>query len=784
MKGMKLDDSKFKRVAINLLSTQSAVEDSMRLLLVLALMDGILDGIDSWEDLMRLRPPPTGALIHIKPSMAELPVFRKVCDNGVVSDLPEPQHRVQREIVRLRFACGFEHRLTGFAWRRGVAYILDVNTTAANRRYLMGHKSNSEIYSHYLPRVTDVDLQALFRGTEPQDLRKMMSIGLNRKDNAPTRISNAGYADVLADPALAALTIAFSAMEATLRSEHGSAVAASRMHDPRFEEYKSLLDQRRRLRDSLIRKRFKEEYMAFFAQAACPQAPAGEHSIQQQSPLPTRLTTTLSKGSSPATSNDNIPLDPLLFGDESAPSISEDSLFVSALDPLELAVAEILERSDEIALTPVESDMQAILDGEADDGEDVMDLVDPAATQQLLAPTSRLHGLPNKSLMLARNQRGSSRYYVGSNACEGLYEVLTGGSTEATLMQKAIECFSIHHVIDAFYPGQEPPRGTYACPVCSIGLLLHEKYNPEVGNAAWRHTFSCTRKVLLEAASVELKARCPFDRPCQFQKLVVTGSTTAFQQCGNVAKSWPSFFNHNKTHIHTGRRTNGSSPTAHFYCFFKGCAHDLSPRGTDSALDATPRTDPRFDSPAEFNSHIAAAHDIFHNSKEEPIVDFCYYCETWLGPFDDFGAHTMSHEIDAVQLVKDSGYEAPIAGRPLRPDLCIFCYHNHNLPLYERILPRERTTQRYHTPSHFSKIPDDAAINCPAYPEMCTCDVKFSKDDLREHLSNTHGLTTTGTARAKKKKRPSSTILADKDANTAIKPPSKSAKKKKKTTAK
>jgi hypothetical protein len=172
--------------------------------------------------------------------------------------------------VRLRFAYGFEHRLTGFAWRRGVAYILDVNTTAANRRYLMGHKSNSEIYSHYQPRVTDVDLQALFRGTEPQDLRKMMSIGLNRKDNAPTRISNAGYADVFADLALTALTISFSAMEVTLRSEHGSALAASRMHDPRFEEYKSLLDQRRRLWDSLIRKRFKEEYMAFFAQAACP----------------------------------------------------------------------------------------------------------------------------------------------------------------------------------------------------------------------------------------------------------------------------------------------------------------------------------------------------------------------------------------------------------------------------------------------------------------------------------------------------------------------------------
>jgi hypothetical protein len=109
---MKLDESRYKQISVNLLSTRSAVEDSMRLLLILALMDGILDdSINSWEDLMRLRPPPTGALIRIKPSMAELPVFRKVGVDNILSDLPEQQGRVEAEIRRLRFACGFEQRL-------------------------------------------------------------------------------------------------------------------------------------------------------------------------------------------------------------------------------------------------------------------------------------------------------------------------------------------------------------------------------------------------------------------------------------------------------------------------------------------------------------------------------------------------------------------------------------------------------------------------------------------------------------------------------------------------
>jgi hypothetical protein len=113
----------------------------------------------------------------------------------------------------------------------------------------------------------------------------------------------------------------------------------------------------------------------------------------------------------------------------------------------------------------------------------------------------------------------------------------------------------------------------------------------------------------------------------------------------------------------------------------------------------------------------------------------------------------------------------------------------------------------------FSKIAGDVLTKCPAYPEMCSCDIDFSKDNLKEHLSNNHGITTTKARQAptkrKKKalsiietyedddaehsessgiimpdlthapaktKRSGSTILTPKDVNAAIKP-YKSAKK-------
>jgi hypothetical protein len=137
------------------------------------------------------------------------------------------------------------------------------------------------------------------------------------------------------------------------------------------------------------------------------------------------------------------------------------------------------------------------------------------------------------------------------------------------------------------------------------------------------------------------------------------------------------------------------------------------------------------------------------------------------GPFDDPVAHTKSHDLDAYNLVKFSGYEAPVAGRLLRPCLCIFCYYDDQLPLHKRITSFAPGSQAQHFSVCFSKIADDVLTKCPAYPEMCSCDVDFSKDDLKEHLSNTHGITTTKAkahrAPTKRKKKALSIIETDED---------------------
>jgi hypothetical protein len=115
-----------------------------------------------------------------------------------------------------------------------------------------------------------------------------------------------------------------------------------------------------------------------------------------------------------------------------------------------------------------------------DDGAESDTGADKAVTQQLAAttqPTSRLHRLPEKPLFTHHNA-GSTKYFVGSNLCEDLYDTLTAGCTKVDLAQQAIQCFSITHPINAFYLGQAPAPGTYDCPVCQVSLS-RSKQNDE-----------------------------------------------------------------------------------------------------------------------------------------------------------------------------------------------------------------------------------------------------------------------------------------------------------------
>ena len=149
---------------------------------------------------------------------------------------------------------------------------------------------------------------------------------------------------------------------------------------------------------------------------------------------------------------------------------------------------------------------------------------------------------------------------------------MTKGYDESEVVNRAIKCFSVTHRTDAFYPGQEPIPGTFSCRTCNVDLTDGVKIQ-------WLHAFKCQKKAHHEEALIALKEKCPFDRPCQFQKIDRDGS---FRDCGLSAKNWKQFYGHLKGHLITSSQTEkktSESSTRIWYCWFDGCAMDTSPRG-------------------------------------------------------------------------------------------------------------------------------------------------------------------------------------------------------------
>lgn len=783
LKGMKLDESKYKEVVVSMLSTKHAAEDSLRLLLLLALMDGVFaNGITTWEDLMRLRPSETGELIQLRPSMLEVPVLRKVSlSNNLVSDVPETLDQVQKEIRRLGVACGFQSRMSGYAWRRGVAYLLDAQTSAGARRYLMGHKSNSEIYSAYMSKTSPVDLQGIFRNLEQQNLQPMMCISLNKRQDAPKKISTAEHEAALMDSGYQALVAEVMALHEALCQEYGSLVASSRAADPRFDDFRRLTYKQYSLKATLIRKRFGEEYDAFFKTTTCLVAPPPpsiamkglrEHeeegdSSQSLFVVPQRDLATSSASSPRSLSS--------LPASESRPSIPTACLDADEdeiqIDPALLAEGEptsSFEASIEEMRLQMEGEEEGEMEeektlgaeeerpsGEEGGGEGASTAIEGLDVQP--NSTTRLHGLPGKPGFYVYNTRGS-RYHFGSGVCMNMNGLFNSGQDEAELASRLIECFLTTHAIDAFYPGEEPFPGTYCCRFCNISLTRTKSPaaadEDHPSSHVHRHVHACAKAAALAWAQSDLEQRVDYKRPCSYQYIADENSTRASRSCGNVATSVQGAYNHLQNHmLHMETAVAGSHQKG-YHCSFQHCAGDHSPSLPQSI--------------GELKAHLLQVHGIWYKRTLTAEVEFCQYCETWLSGSEDPKAHLELHAIDALDLIKATGYVGFTAGRSLRPDLCVFCYHDHTLTLRERIYPIAHVGYTQHIAVHLRRIGDDDALRCPAYPEMCRCDALLSKIELKEHLQKIHRIPMPKTEERKpkqkrKRDRQQSPTLADEE---------------------
>jgi hypothetical protein len=78
------------------------MQESLRVLLVLAIMDGILQGVSSRDDLLafllhasRAR---TGQRLLVKESMRQTPVLRRIDQKQIVTDLPSETRDFQVQL--------------------------------------------------------------------------------------------------------------------------------------------------------------------------------------------------------------------------------------------------------------------------------------------------------------------------------------------------------------------------------------------------------------------------------------------------------------------------------------------------------------------------------------------------------------------------------------------------------------------------------------------------------------------------------------------------------------
>jgi hypothetical protein len=74
LKHKTFNPNKYKVIPLRLLPLSLAGEDSLRMLLVIGLIDGVFENLTSWDDIQKLRPGPNGTDINLKQAALHLPV--------------------------------------------------------------------------------------------------------------------------------------------------------------------------------------------------------------------------------------------------------------------------------------------------------------------------------------------------------------------------------------------------------------------------------------------------------------------------------------------------------------------------------------------------------------------------------------------------------------------------------------------------------------------------------------------------------------------------------------
>ncbi|KAJ9649484.1 hypothetical protein H2199_000259 [Coniosporium tulheliwenetii] len=700
LKSATIETNKTKTIPLRLLPLHMTAQDTLRQLVILGLIDGVFENVRCWADFDNLDPGEHSTLIKMSDSEMLKPVFRRV-DAHSVNDEPLKTQWVATRLKCLGRACGFEGNVLSYCIRRGIAYLLSINVSKDDRLALMGHKDGDSVYwTHYRNTTSTIDWQALARNVEVQDVAMLSAMSLNKRENAPTRLSPAGFKLCYQDPELIGLIKLQSEALDQVILAHGSLAKAK--GTTLYAQYQRASLAMRSRKDFLFRTRFAEEYRAFFA-GDCPSKTSTD-AIE----TPDDSNEALDSGTPAVLTENDDDYSPLISGDDDD---DDDGPTESNIDPRLLldesancmeAFFKEAATADAEGETAKSSAPAAPGQGDEDMDDDELDVV-----------------------YARRPQVGHAKERIMPiTLVDDITDMVWGRGdpkTSVEISDRLVVAFNHLHGIDVFHPGHEPPPGTWNCRFC--GELLPKK--PQV------HVRACEKKVLLEYSNKLLEERFPTNITC-------TWTNTRGKLCGR--NGFP----------HAAKL--GEHVTNHLRHFKKG----TYPCRFGACVDADEPV--VFQSGPAFYNHLALHHSIsIACRKDKPEVrnatqhiEWCGLCFRWMSQLtEDLDQHAAGHAALVQQIVSEDGYAGmKLSEKLLLPPTCIFCVHNHTLEPSQRFKAYSTIDSlfKHITQVHIEGL--ERHKHCPASQAdttgtiQPTCDQtqRMTKGQLIEHLENDHDI--------------------------------------------
>jgi hypothetical protein len=715
-KGQTTSDEQ-KTITLRLLPTTMATQDSLRLLVTLGLVDGVFGPGMTWADLIAVEPgkhilcehkstPPIltkdpivgthSRKIRQSDAFVGVPVFRSA------SGQPLRSAKLGENIIGLGRLAGFEHRATPYSLRRGYANVLYANVSAEDRRFLMGHKTNSDIYSHYHSAISAVSVQEIFRDIRAGNTADMHGLSVNRIQQLPQTISEEGWLRVQQDPEIVMAGLESSQVKSELCELYGSISAAVRACDSRIESLVAATARLKNRRRALMGAIYQEEYrMAFI----------GQHPRQSTK------------------------------HDVEFESISADATLADAHDwMLEVRRDEEVVRSlDGYDIIGTADSHGQEDDHEACDGGPSMIDNEFEANRESLTGSSR-HLLEGSEAIRLHNINDGSAIQKNMSIARFRMAVSSGGYTDAALSDLMVEVFSAAHKSGKFIPGEEPLLGTYTCRFS--GADLSSNYHaPEAAHSAHAKEVNQIAKEAFESHLLPLESPCSYY--AQGPLKLVNPKLCGYSSFKTRRDQIKHVFQHTLV-LHQKYYAAGNIPLGEWHCYYDGCA--ILTSDTQDPPKVILSTRSIFSSERDYLRHVYYEHRLSPLSVQS--VSWCGICEQFL-EWEQFGArkdgHFASHWEEVWRLVREHGYAGQFDnGRRTVPSFCPFCLHNENLSPTDRISATmsqvTRDSDSNHIAAHIDTSDSSSTSICPCFPMTCTYQQEMLPRELANHMSSVHGI--------------------------------------------